>query len=59
MGRTASHEALAAFSTELLSAAGADAESAEATTWAVMHASIHGVDSHGVRLLPWYADCLR
>lgn len=59
MGRTASYEALAAFSTELLTAAGANPESAEAATWAVMHASIHGVDSHGIRLLPWYADCLR
>jgi ureidoglycolate dehydrogenase (NAD+) len=25
----------------------------------VIHASAHGVDSHGMRLLPWYADCLR
>ena len=59
MTRTASSAALATFSQALLASAGADAASAEAATWAVMHASIHGIDSHGVRLLPWYADCLR
>ena len=31
----------------------------EAATWAMLHASLHGVDSHGIRLLPFYADCLR
>ena len=57
--RTASAEQLGAYSIELLTASGANTESAEAATWAVIHASAHGVDSHGVRLLPWYADCLR
>ena len=57
--RTASADALAAFSTAVLRSAGADAPSAEAATWAMLHASLHGVDSHGIRLLPWYADCLR
>lgn len=57
--RTATAEQLAAYSIGLLTASGANAESAEAATWAVIHASAHGVDSHGVRLLPWYADCLK
>ena len=59
MTRTAIVEALASFSNAVLGAAGADAPSAEAATWAMLHASLHGVDSHGIRLLPWYADCLR
>ncbi len=59
MGRTAAPEALSAFASDLLTAAGANRDSAEACTWAVLHASLHGVDSHGVRLLPFYADCLR
>ncbi len=52
-------EALASLSRAVLAAAGADVPSAEAATWAMLHASLHGVDSHGIRLLPWYADCLR
>ncbi len=59
MTRSAKAEALAAFSSRLLRAAGADRDSAEAATRAVMHASLHGIDSHGIRLLPWYAECLR
>lgn len=59
MPLTAKAEVLAAFSMELLRAAGADRGSAEAAAWAVMHASLHGIDSHGIRLLPWYAECLR
>lgn len=59
MPRAATVEALAAFSGAVLRAAGADQPSAEAATWAMLHASLHGVDSHGIRLLPWYADCLR
>ena len=59
MGRTATVADLAPFSLGLLRAAGADEPSAEAATWAMLHASLHGVDSHGIRLLPWYADCLR
>ncbi|MFO1122424.1 MAG: Ldh family oxidoreductase [Hyphomicrobiales bacterium] len=58
MHRRASAEALSRFSLDLLSAAGASPDSAEAATWAMMHASLHGVDTHGVRLLPWYADAL-
>ena len=59
MTRAATVSDLAPFSLGLLQAAGADAPSAEAATWAMLHASLHGVDSHGIRLLPWYADCLR
>ncbi|MBM3520007.1 MAG: Ldh family oxidoreductase [Alphaproteobacteria bacterium] len=51
-------DALAGFSTSVLLAAGADQPSAEAATWAMLHASLHGVDSHGIRLLPFYAECL-
>lgn len=39
--------------------AGADEASAEAATRAMMHASRLGIDSHGVRLTPFYAECLR
>jgi LDH2 family malate/lactate/ureidoglycolate dehydrogenase len=59
MARRASVEALSRYSRDLLQSAGADETSAEAATWAVLHASLHGVDSHGVRLLPWYANGLR
>jgi ureidoglycolate dehydrogenase (NAD+) len=59
MGRSAPAVVLAAFSNDVLASAGASAASAEAATWAMLHASLHGVDSHGIRLLPWYADCLR
>jgi LDH2 family malate/lactate/ureidoglycolate dehydrogenase len=59
MTRAASKDVLAAFSMDLLTAAGASRDSAEAATWAVMHASLHGIDSHGVRLVPWYAQCLK
>ncbi|MBD3678785.1 MAG: Ldh family oxidoreductase [Rhodobacteraceae bacterium] len=46
---------LAQFCTDILQAVGADAPSAEAASRAMMHGSIHGVDSHGVRLLDHYA----
>lgn len=49
---------LARFCDAALEAAGADAASAEAATRAMMHASRHGVDSHGVRLLPHYAKVI-
>lgn len=51
-------EVLAAFSREVLKASGSDGASAEASTRAMLHASLHGVDSHGIRLLPFYADSL-
>ena len=59
MPRSATVELLAAFSQSVLQSAGADEASAEAATWAMLHASLHGVDSHGIRLLPYYAECLR
>ncbi|WP_414472710.1 Ldh family oxidoreductase [Microvirga sp. M2] len=39
--------------------AGADEASAAAATRALMHASRLGIDSHGVRLASFYAECLR
>jgi ureidoglycolate dehydrogenase (NAD+) len=57
--RRVSAEKLAAFSYAVLTSVGADPDSAEATTGAMLHASLLGVDSHGIRLLPFYADCLR
>ena len=59
MLRRAGPDKLSAFATAVLQSAGADAASSEAASWAMIHASLHGVDSHGIRLLPWYADCLR
>ena len=57
--KTATAEALTGFAHAVLSSAGADAASANAASWAMLHASLHGMDTHGIRLLPWYADCLR
>ncbi|QDY71521.1 Ldh family oxidoreductase [Qingshengfaniella alkalisoli] len=39
--------------------AGADIETATDATRAMMHASIHAVESHGVRLLPHYITAIR
>lgn len=50
---------LAAFAERALRAAGADTVSAQGCARAMLHASRHGVDSHGVRLLPFYVDCLK
>lgn len=55
--RHAAH-ALERFCREALSAAGADADTADAGTRAMMHGSRLGVDSHGVRLLDHYVDFL-
>jgi LDH2 family malate/lactate/ureidoglycolate dehydrogenase len=44
---------------QFLREAGADAPSAEAATRAMMHASLLGIDSHGVRLAPHYSQALR
>lgn len=62
MGRTESGDQpdiisadrLTAFSSAILSDAGADEPSADAATRAMLHASLHGIDSHGFRLLPHY-----
>ena len=45
---------LSDFTRTLLGRAGYDALSADAATRAVMHGSLLGVDSHGVRLVPHY-----
>jgi LDH2 family malate/lactate/ureidoglycolate dehydrogenase len=48
------YEDLERFCREALSACGADEPTQTACTNSIMHGSIHGVDSHGVRLLPHY-----
>ncbi len=48
------HIDLDRFCRDALRACGADDQTQEATTKSIMHGSIHGVDSHGVRLLPHY-----
>lgn len=48
--------ALDRFCRGCLSAAGVDEPSVDAATRAMMHASWHGIDSHGVRLLSHYID---
>jgi ureidoglycolate dehydrogenase (NAD+) len=55
---TASFDEIAARASAALRASGADDASAEATTKAVMHASLHGIDSHGVRLITHYCKVL-
>ena len=50
---------LAAFCESTLRAIGADEETARDATRAMMHGSLHGVDSHGVRLLPHYVAAFR
>ncbi len=50
---------LRAFSEAVLQAAGANEESATAATKAMLHGSLLGVDSHGIRLLPHYDMVLR
>ncbi|MBP2548522.1 LDH2 family malate/lactate/ureidoglycolate dehydrogenase [Neorhizobium galegae] len=51
-------EAMADYSRAVLSAAGADAATAEAATRAMLHASRLGVDSHGIRLLDHYVTVI-
>jgi LDH2 family malate/lactate/ureidoglycolate dehydrogenase len=55
---TASLAALDAFCRSVLKACGADDPTADATTRAMMHGTRHGVDSHGIRLLPHYVKAL-
>ena len=45
---------LSAFSAAILADAGADEPTASDATRAMLHASLHGIDSHGIRLLPHY-----
>ncbi|MDI7862336.1 Ldh family oxidoreductase [Rhizobiaceae bacterium n13] len=49
---------LVRFTHGVLSATGADEATADAATRAMMHATRHGVDSHGIRLLPHYVQAL-
>jgi len=50
---------LALFCRAVLTGVGADHETARDCTASMMHGSIHGVDSHGVRLLGHYAKALQ
>ena len=54
-----SAERLSSFSAAILGVAGADDTTARDATRAMLHASIHGIDSHGFRLLPHYEAALR
>jgi ureidoglycolate dehydrogenase (NAD+) len=53
-GKLVSAKFLNAFVVELFAAAGVDSESASAVARALVDASSRGVDTHGVRLAPWY-----
>ncbi len=50
---------LSGFCIEVLRAVGADCATADATSRSLLHGTLHGIDSHGVRLLPHYAKVLR
>lgn len=49
---------LADYVRSLLVAGGANAETAQAVAYVVVDASSRGVDTHGVRLVPWYIQML-
>lgn len=57
-GVLSSAEDLSGYVTALLEACGADHASSAATARAVVDASARGVDTHGVRLVPWYVQML-
>lgn len=50
--------ALDEFCRRVISACGANEATADAATRAMMHGTRHGVDSHGIRLLPHYIQAL-
>ncbi|MCU0907226.1 MAG: Ldh family oxidoreductase [Rhodobacteraceae bacterium] len=50
----AAPDRLRAFCRAVLQATGVEESSASACTDSILHGSLHGVDSHGVRLLPHY-----
>jgi len=52
-------EAVESFCTAAFQAAGADAATARDATASMMHGSVHGVDSHGVRLTAHYVRALQ
>lgn len=58
-GQRHSLEELSRFCEEVLHAVGADEATARAATRAMMHGTRHGVDSHGIRLLPHYVQALQ
>ncbi len=51
--------ALSKFVSEVLEAAGADEPTVASATRAMMHGSLYGIDSHGVRLLDHYVAVMR
>jgi LDH2 family malate/lactate/ureidoglycolate dehydrogenase len=53
-GRLCASADLVTYVADLLAAAGVDLDSASAVARAVVAASARGVDTHGVRLVPWY-----
>jgi LDH2 family malate/lactate/ureidoglycolate dehydrogenase len=53
------HDRLRAFCLAVLQAHGVADASAEACTASILHGSLHGVDSHGVRLLPHYVTAFQ
>lgn len=59
MTLTVPAETLADFCRAVLSGVGADTETARDCTASMMHGTLHGVDSHGVRLLGHYAQALQ
>jgi LDH2 family malate/lactate/ureidoglycolate dehydrogenase len=59
MTSSVSADDLARFCRAVLTAAGADAGTARDCADSMMHGSLHGVDSHGVRLLGHYAKALQ
>jgi len=52
MTRFATAPSLAEFGQAMLRKTSDDATSAEAAIWAMLHASLGGVDSQGIRLVP-------
>lgn len=55
-GKLSSAADLTAYVSDVLMAAGTDQPSAAAVARAVVDASARGVDTHGVRLVPWYVQ---
>ena len=47
------------FSRQIFQNAGVDSRSSDAATRAMLHGSIHGVDSHGIRLLAHYVKAFQ
>ncbi len=52
-------DTISGFCRAVLSAVGADEETVRDCTASMMHGTVHGVDSHGVRLLGHYAKALQ